>query len=62
MTMTGTEGTYIPSVSPAGGPTPTSFETHVVSGGDGTVGLGIGSEMLKFTYNRSLNTISIVTY
>lgn len=62
MIMTGTEGSYIPSVSPAGGPTPTTFETNVISGANGTVGIGIGNEIVKFIYNRSLNSISIITY
>jgi len=62
MIMTGSDGSYIPTITPGGGPTPINYSTHIVTGGDGTIGLGIGDVILSFKYNRALNTVSITTY
>ncbi len=61
MGMNTDNGYYIPVVT-SGGPTPTTYNTHKVAGGDGTIGIGIGQVILEFVYHRSSNTISIITY
>ncbi len=62
MTMTGSPGSYIPSVSPPGGPTPTVWNSNVVSGADGTVGVSVGNLILTFEYIRATNTLNVTTY
>ena len=62
MTMTGSLGSYIPSVTPAGGPTPTSWSSNVISGANGTVGTSVGDLILTFVYVRATNTITVTTY
>ena len=62
MTMTGSLGSYIPSVTPAGGPPPTTWNSNVISGANGTVGIGVGNLILTFVYVRATNTITVTTY
>ena len=62
MIMTGSLGSYLPSVTPAGGPTPTSWSSNVISGANGTVGTSVGDLILTFVYVRATNTITVTTY
>ncbi len=59
MIMTGSPGTYIPTITPAGGPTPTSFSGAILGGADGTVGTSVGAVIKTFTYDRASNTIIV---
>lgn len=62
MIMTGSAGSYIPSVSPDSGPVPTAWNSHVVAGANGTVGISVGQLILTFEYVRATNTINVTTY
>lgn len=53
MGMLNSPGTYIPVVTPGGGPTPIIWNGTAPSGADGTVGVGIGSVIRTFTYLRT---------
>lgn len=59
MTMTGSPGSYIPSITPSGGPTPTAWSGPITNGADGTVGVSIGAVIKTFTYDRASNTIIV---
>ncbi len=59
MTMTGGQGTYIPSVDPAGGPAVTPWSGPLSSGADGSIGVNIGQVIATFTYDRASNTIIV---
>lgn len=62
MTMTGSAGSYIPSVTPTGGTT-LAWSSNVIAGGNGTVGTTVGNLILTFTYDRANpSTVSITTY
>lgn len=61
MVMSGSPGSYIPTTTPTGGPPADSWSANVAGGGDGSVGIAVGSVILTFTYNRALNTISLTT-
>lgn len=62
MTMSGSPGSYVPSVSPTGGGT-TSWNSNVAGGGDGSIGVGVGNLILTFTYDRAApSTVGITTY
>ena len=62
MTMGGSLGSYIPSVTPAGGPAPTLWNSNVISGANGTVGTSVGDLILTFVYVRATNIINVTTY
>ena len=57
--MNGAPGTYIPSVTPAGGPVPLSWSGPIMAGADGSVGVGVGAVIKTFTYDRASNTIIV---
>lgn len=59
MGMSGTPGSYIPIVTPGGGPVPIIWNGTAPSGADGTVGVAIGDVIATFTYVRSSNTIVV---
>lgn len=60
MTMGGTAGTYIPSTSGATNIGMVTFSAKpVVGGADGTYGVGIGADILTFTYSVSAKTITL---
>lgn len=62
MTMSGSAGSYVPSVTPTGGGT-TGWNSNVGGGGDGSIGVGVGNIILTFTYDRAFpSTINITTY
>lgn len=61
MVMTGSPGSYIPTTSPSGGPPADSWSANVSGGGDGSVGIAVGSVILTFIYNRATNTITLVS-
>lgn len=61
MTMTGSPGSYMPSITPAGGPTPTGWISDAIGGADGTVGVGVGNIILTFNYDVATNVVSIIT-
>jgi hypothetical protein len=54
--------TYIPSVSAASTYPIQSYDTHIVSGADGTVSNSIGSPILQLEYTVSTNTLIKTTY
>lgn len=58
--MTGSPGTYMCGAVPAGGPAPSSWSGFCMSGGDGSIGPGIGDVIVTLTYNRSANTFIAV--
>lgn len=60
-TFTGS-GKYIPSVAGAGAPTVPPYSSNVISGADGTVGVGIGNPVLQLDYIVSTNTLTQTTY
>jgi hypothetical protein len=60
--MGGSLGSYIPSVTPAGGPAPTLWNSNVISGANGTVGTSVGDLILTFVYVRATNIINVTTY
>jgi len=60
MTMSGSPGTYVPSTAPGGGPAAINWSANVDGGANGTIGIGVGSVILTFTYNRSTNTVSLI--
>jgi hypothetical protein len=55
--MGGSEGTYVPTVVGSSGST-TSWSNTIQTGGDGTVGIGIGAVILRLTYVVSTNTLT----
>lgn len=59
--LVGTTGARIPTVT-SGSSSPVGFSSHIVSGADGTVGVTVGSPILKLTYNFTTNTITATTY
>lgn len=62
MGMVNSPGTYIPVVTPGGGPTPLAWTGTAPNGADGTLGTAIGSVIKTFTYIRtgpSANTIVV---
>lgn len=59
MTMTGAPGSYIPSITPAGGPAKTPWGGTVLNGADGSIGLTVGAVIKTFTYDRASNTIIV---
>ena len=59
MIMTGSAGSYIPSITPAGGPIPTAWSGSITNGADGTVGVSVGNVIKTFTYDRASNTIIV---
>lgn len=61
MGMNGAPGTYVPTVTPSGGPIPTAWSSNAIDGGDGTVGVGVGNVILTFTYVRATNTLTLTT-
>lgn len=56
MIMTGEPGSYIPSTTPTGGPATVPWNSTVIPGGDGSVGLTVGDVILTVVYNRATNT------
>lgn len=62
MTMTeATPGVHIPSVSSPSNNGIVDTTTHVAGGGDGTIGVGIGSVALTFTYTRATKALVVTT-
>lgn len=59
MIMTGSPGTYIPTITPAGGPPTILWSGSIMAGADGTVGTGVGAVIRTFTYDRVSNTIIV---
>lgn len=59
MTMLGSEGSYIPSISPAGGPVPQAWGGSIVGGADGTSGPTIGEVIKTFVYDRASDTLTV---
>jgi hypothetical protein len=58
---TGEPSKLIPTVVGAS-PTVTGYSSHVVSGGDGTTGVAIGSPILQMDYVVSTDTLSTTTF
>lgn len=52
----------IPGVSGATLATIVNYTTHVGAGANGAVGVGVGSPVLRLTYNVSANTITATTF
>ncbi len=59
MTMTGSPGSYIPSVVTATSIGIVPFTTHFPSGADGTYGLGIGTVVFTGVYDVVLQTMTV---
>lgn len=62
MTMTGSPGSYVPSVTPAGGPATVGWSGSITNGADGSVGVAVGNVIKTFTYHRTgglANTITV---
>ena len=62
MIMQGSPGSYVPSIDPPGGPALVHFSSNVVGGGDGSIGIGIGSVIVIVTYDRATNAVSLTTF
>jgi hypothetical protein len=57
MTMTGTEGSYIPAIDPATPPSPIAWAGTAPGGGDGTI--GPGDVIATWTLDVSANTVVV---
>ena len=56
MIMLESGGLYTPSVTPSGGPVPTTWSASIGSGADGTFTPGMGTVLMTWRYNRANNT------
>jgi len=59
MIMNGSSGTYLPSVSGTELASTSYSGYAVVAGANGTYGIGVGAEIIKFVYNVSAQTITV---